>query len=82
MTNINFRLFDVVVLIVGFAELFDDEYSLDADESEDDESSVDVDKNEGGVSSSIIISSSDAILKIFRLFDYFIFFNYYVNNQS
>jgi hypothetical protein len=66
MTNINFRLFDVVVLIVGFAELFDDdEYSLDADESEDDESSVDVDKNEGGVSSSIIISSSDVILKIF-----------------
>ncbi len=33
MTNINFRLFDVVVVIVDFPELFDDdEYSLDADE--------------------------------------------------
>jgi hypothetical protein len=50
-----------VVVIVGFAELVDDD-----EEDEDDEHSVNVDKDEDDVSSFIIITSPDAILKIFR----------------
>ncbi len=66
MSNISLRLFDTVLLMTGFDKsVSDDEYSINDEDDDDDEHSVDIDEDKDDASS-IIITSSAAILKIFR----------------
>jgi hypothetical protein len=67
MSNIILRLFDTVLLTISFDKSVDDDkYSINDEYDDVDEHSVDIDEDKDDASLSIIITSSAAILKIFR----------------